>query len=63
MATVIDIDHWRHVYLLFGILWGAIAADRGATQAAACAAWLRSRNARRSRSPPAGIEPLGRASL
>ena len=32
MATVIDIDHWRHVYLLFGILWGAIAADRGATQ-------------------------------
>jgi hypothetical protein len=32
MATVIDIDHWRHVYLLFGILWGAIAADRGARQ-------------------------------
>ena len=32
MATVIDIDHWRHVYLLFGILWGAIAADRAATQ-------------------------------
>ena len=32
MATVIDIDHWRHVYLLFGILWGAIAVDRGATQ-------------------------------
>jgi O-antigen ligase len=28
MATVIDIDHWRHVFLLFGILWGAIAADR-----------------------------------
>ncbi len=33
MATVIDIDHWRHVYLLFGILWGAIAADRSDTQA------------------------------
>ncbi len=32
MATVIDIDHWRHVYLLFGILWGAIAADKAATQ-------------------------------
>ena len=32
MATVIDIDHWRHVYLLFGILWGAVAADRTATQ-------------------------------
>jgi len=28
IATVIDIDHWRHVYLLFGLLWGAIAADR-----------------------------------
>jgi hypothetical protein len=26
MALVIDIDHWRHVFLLFGILWGAIAA-------------------------------------
>ena len=33
LATVIDIDHWRHVYLLFGLLWGAIAADRRATQA------------------------------
>lgn len=32
MATVIDIDHWRHVYLLFGILWGAIAADRAVVQ-------------------------------
>jgi len=32
LATVIDIDHWRHVYLLFGLLWGAIAADRRAAQ-------------------------------
>ena len=32
MATVIDIDHWRHVYLLFGLLWGAIAADRQTVQ-------------------------------
>jgi O-antigen ligase len=32
MATVIDIDHWRHVFLLFGILWGLIAADRRAAQ-------------------------------
>jgi hypothetical protein len=32
MATVIDIDHWRHVYLLFGILWGAIAADKAGQQ-------------------------------
>ena len=28
LATVIDIDHWRHVYLLFGMLWGALAAER-----------------------------------
>ena len=32
VGTVIDIDHWRHVYLLFGLLWGAIAADRRATR-------------------------------
>ncbi len=52
MATVIDIDHWRHVYLLFGILWGAIAADRRATQAR-LAEWLRAR-------PPAVSPPLNR---
>ncbi len=33
IAGVIDIDHWRHVYLLFGLLWGAIAADRQTAQA------------------------------
>ena len=32
MASVIDIDHWRHVYLLIGILWGSIAADRAVKQ-------------------------------
>jgi O-antigen ligase len=32
IAAVIDIDHWRHVYLLFGMLWGAIAADRATVQ-------------------------------
>lgn len=32
MATVIDVDHWRHLFLLFGILWGAIAADRRARE-------------------------------
>lgn len=46
IATVIDIDHWRHVFLLLGILWGAIAAD---------AALSRQRLARaaRSREEPA----------
>jgi len=28
MGWVIDINHWRHVYLLIGLLWGLIAADR-----------------------------------
>ena len=32
LATVIDIDHWRHVFVLLGMLWGAIAADHAATQ-------------------------------
>ncbi len=33
IATVIDIDHWRHVFVLIGMLWGGIAADHKATQA------------------------------
>jgi hypothetical protein len=28
MHNVIDNDHWRHVFLLYGILWGAIGAER-----------------------------------
>jgi O-antigen ligase len=32
MGTVIDIDHWRHVFLLLGLLWGVIAADRAVAQ-------------------------------
>ena len=27
IGNVIDIDHWRHVYLLFGIVWGGIALE------------------------------------
>lgn len=27
LGTFIDIDHWRHVYLLFGLIWGAIALE------------------------------------
>ncbi len=26
--NVIDNDHWRHLFLLYGILWGAVAADK-----------------------------------
>lgn len=28
LASVIDIDHWRHFYLLLGILWGAYLLER-----------------------------------
>ena len=28
IAWVIDIDHWRHVYLTIGIIWGCMALER-----------------------------------
>jgi O-antigen ligase len=28
LATVIDIDHWRHFFLLIGIVWGGILLER-----------------------------------
>ncbi|MEJ0013042.1 MAG: hypothetical protein WDM94_10550 [Bauldia sp.] len=28
MHSVIDNDHWRHLFLLYGILWGAIGTER-----------------------------------
>jgi O-antigen ligase len=28
LGTIIDIDHWRHVYMLFGLIWGAIALEQ-----------------------------------
>lgn len=27
--NVIDNDHWRHLFLIYGILWGAYAVERG----------------------------------
>ena len=27
-SVIIDIDHWRHYYLLLGVLWGLMAASR-----------------------------------
>ena len=35
-SLIIDVDHWRHTFLLLGIMWGLIAATRryqGLTQA------------------------------
>ena len=30
LGWIIDTDHWRHFYLLLGLVWGAIALDRRA---------------------------------
>jgi hypothetical protein len=27
-SAIIDIDHWRHYFLLLGVLWGLIIASR-----------------------------------
>ena len=27
MGNVIDTDHWRHFYLLLGIIWGCVALE------------------------------------
>ncbi len=28
LSAIIDTDHWRHMYMLYGLAWGLIAADR-----------------------------------
>jgi len=28
LSVVIDTDHWRHIYMMFGITWGLIAANK-----------------------------------
>lgn len=28
LQAIIDTDHWRHVYMLYGLAWGLIGADR-----------------------------------
>ena len=42
-STIIDIDHWRHYFLILGLLWGLMAASRQYVAAAptASAASLR----------------------
>jgi hypothetical protein len=27
LGTVIDMDHWRHFYLLIGLIWGAMCLE------------------------------------
>jgi tryptophan-rich sensory protein len=28
LSVVIDTDHWRHLFMLYGLAWGLIAADK-----------------------------------
>jgi hypothetical protein len=28
VGIVIDTDHWRHFYMLIGLVWGCIALER-----------------------------------
>jgi len=32
IAWVIDVDHWRHFYLLLGVIWGVIAVEKISTR-------------------------------
>lgn len=44
LGTVIDMDHWRHFYVLVGLIWGAMALEarhQNAARAAAAAGWSR----------------------
>ena len=36
--NVIDNDHWRHLFLIYGLLWGAYAAERASSRRAKPAA-------------------------
>jgi hypothetical protein len=34
-SAIIDSDHWRHYFLLLGVLWGLMAVPRATRHAAA----------------------------
>jgi hypothetical protein len=34
-SAIVDIDHWRHYFLILGVLWGLMAASRAHVQTAA----------------------------
>jgi hypothetical protein len=58
--NVIDNDHWRHLFLLFGLLWGAVAAERiHLRQLHRRAALGRRLPPPRPRQRPAGLSPVG----
>ena len=34
-SIFIDIEHWRHYFLILGVLWGLMAASRASTRSCA----------------------------
>ena len=34
-SAIIDVDHWRHFFLLLGVMWGLMAASRSYRRGAA----------------------------
>ncbi len=52
LGTVIDTDHWRHFYLLLGLIWGMMALE---------ARHQRAVNIRPEATPPAGVRQFRRA--
>ncbi|MCO5158947.1 MAG: O-antigen ligase family protein [Aquamicrobium sp.] len=46
LGTVIDMDHWRHFYVLVGLIWGAMALEARHQNAARAAAGRRAAPAR-----------------
>lgn len=52
-SLIIDTDHWRHYFLIIGVLWGLMAASRAHATAARRGAVLRPRDASLSRPRPA----------
>ena len=53
-ACIIDSDHWRHYFLLLGVIWGLMAASQPYRR--------RLRRVQRAAAPaPPTLAPLGRA--
>lgn len=51
LGTIIDTDHWRHFYLLLGLVWGGIALEKRHQRALANAARPEAAPRKAARSP------------
>ena len=51
-SVLIDSDHWRHYFLLLGVIWGLMAASRPYTR--------RRLTPRNDAAPTGALAPLGR---